>query len=454
MIEVMSALSCQLSGIDPTNPNQQCLGVDQKTGKIGFVPNGGGAIGVMDKLITMTFTMPIHTGDYISYLSQNFGITKQAYAQGVGFKQLSPFINIWVAFRNLVYLLFIIVFVVIGMFIMLRVQFDPRTVMTVQNQIPKLIIGIILVTFSFAIAGLMIDAMYIVIYFAYGVALTIPGASLGNLNPSTMQGTDVIGAFGFGNIVGVANTIAIGFASSVQSMLGITTNSQPTMAVGVVLLSRVIGVVTGPLGLLAGFAAPFVLTQALPWLIVFIIIFIAIFTALFKLWFELIKAYTFILFDIVLAPFWIISSLTPGNPAGFSLWIRAVLSNLSVFPTTIVMFLLGNLFINAFANSSPSVFFVPPLIGSAANPKLISAIVGITVILTTPAVVGMVKNAFKAPSFPLATAGAMFGAGTGVVGGTTKTTAGAISAYVLGDPLTGKLGAEGLRQSLTRKLFG
>lgn len=417
MIEVMSALSCQLTGIDPTNPNQACLGVDQKTGKIGFVENGGGAIGVMDKLITMTFTMPIHTGDYVAYLSQNFGITKQAYAQGIGFEKLSPFLPIWVAFRNLVYLLFILVFVVIGMFIMLRVQFDPRTVFTVQNQIPKLIIGIILVTFSFAIAGLMIDAMYIVIYFAYAVALTIPiqGSLLGNLNPSTMQGTDVIGAFGFSNIVGISNTIASGLGDSVRSMLGFKFDLTPLASMGII--SGVIGGISflflGPLGLAAA-AVPLAATTILPYSIAFLIIFIAIFAALFKLWFELIKAYTFLLFDIVLAPFWIISSLTPGNPAGFSLWVRAVLSNLSVFPTTIVMFLLGNLFINAFANSSPSVFFVPPLIGSAANPKLISAIVGITVILTTPAVVGMVKNAFKAPNFPLTTAGAMFGAGVGL----------------------------------------
>src|SRR3990167_9138106 len=32
MIEVMSAMSCQLSGIDPTDPKGKCLGVDQKTG--------------------------------------------------------------------------------------------------------------------------------------------------------------------------------------------------------------------------------------------------------------------------------------------------------------------------------------------------------------------------------------------------------------------------------------
>ena len=36
LIEVISATSCMITGIDPSNPNQACLGIDQKTKKIGF----------------------------------------------------------------------------------------------------------------------------------------------------------------------------------------------------------------------------------------------------------------------------------------------------------------------------------------------------------------------------------------------------------------------------------
>ena len=36
--------------------------------------------------------------------------------------------------------------------------------MTIQNQIPKIIISLILVTFSFAIAGFLIDLMWVSIY--------------------------------------------------------------------------------------------------------------------------------------------------------------------------------------------------------------------------------------------------------------------------------------------------
>ena len=107
MIEVMSSLTCQLAGVDPVNPTQKCLGI--ANGKIGPVDSTGGAVGVMGNLIAMTFTPPLHTGDYVRYLAGNFGITKPAYAQGIGFQGLSPLINIWTAFRNIAYLLFILI---------------------------------------------------------------------------------------------------------------------------------------------------------------------------------------------------------------------------------------------------------------------------------------------------------------------------------------------------------
>ena len=47
---------------------------------------------------------------------------------------------------------------------MLRIKIDPRTVMTIQNQIPRVIICIILITFSYAFAGAMIDVMWAVTY--------------------------------------------------------------------------------------------------------------------------------------------------------------------------------------------------------------------------------------------------------------------------------------------------
>ncbi|MFI5205964.1 MAG: hypothetical protein ACHQVK_03410, partial [Candidatus Paceibacterales bacterium] len=218
MIETMAALTCQLAGVDPTNPGQECLGVDQKTGKIGFVKNGGGAIGLMGSAITMLYTPPVNTGEYFHSIASNFGITKHAYAQtaplGTGFQGLQPLLGLWTAFRNIVYLLFVVAFVIIGFAIMLRVKIDPRTVMTIQNQIPKIIVGILFVTFSFAISGFLIDIMYTSIYLT-GNAIVGTDSKIPANEPDLVQNmvsstnpfaaANNIGGAGGGKGLGLAN---------------------------------------------------------------------------------------------------------------------------------------------------------------------------------------------------------------------------------------------------------
>src|SRR3990167_5915145 len=232
MIDTMSALSCQLSGIDPTNPSAQCLGVDQKTGKIGFVENGGGLVGVLSYGIASLYNLPIGTSDYVGYIAKNFKPVGKSYAQATlpnycsqqklepGICGLKPFIPIWAAARDIVYMLFVIMF---------RVHIDPRTVMTVQNQIPKIIAGIILVTFSFAIAGLLIDVMYVVIYLFYNVlsGINIPSVdvagSVSNLNPLYLQNQNTFSAIGgLGGLTKTADGIARALADVVRSFIGIT----------------------------------------------------------------------------------------------------------------------------------------------------------------------------------------------------------------------------------------
>jgi len=233
MLEVLSALNCQLTGIDPTTKNGQCLGFDQKTGKIGFLPAGnlgkgeiGGAIGGMNNMIATLYTPPAHTSDYFQNLAQNFGISKKTYAAtGTGFDSLSPLMNVWTAFRNIVYLILVVIFVIIGLAIMLRVKIDPRTVMTIQNQIPKIIVGVLLVTFSFAIAGFLIDMMWVLIYLLYGL---ISGASadiatsISGLNPSLLQGKNPLQAVG--NINDLVAPVATGSREIIQKILGINFN--------------------------------------------------------------------------------------------------------------------------------------------------------------------------------------------------------------------------------------
>lgn len=522
MVEVMLALTCQLVGIDPTTPDKQCLGMDQETGKIGFLPAGnaekgeiGGAIGGMTNMISFLYTPPIHTSDYFQNLAQNFGVTKKTYAQevGTGFDGLKPLLSLWTVFRNIVYLVFVIVFIIIGMAVMLRVKIDPRTVMTIQNQIPKIIVGILLVTFSFAIAGFLIDLMWVFIHLIFGLISGVSqdvAKNVENLNPIALQGKSPLG-MGFVDLGGLAGKVALPAVGIVQNLFGI--NPKPTdLILGGGALVDFMGFVTnffpgkspisagspfnflidlvsglgslwggfqvlklpeikatilgfgGSPGFLANlpFAIPFAtlihpfiqefLRVALPFLIIYIIIFMSLLIALFRLWFVLLMAYVYILIDVVLAPFWIMGSLIPGSPISVSGWLRNLISNLAAFPATLGMLLLGKVFMDAFKTSQNP--FTPPLIGDLGDPSMLSSLIGIGIIMMTPNVVNMLKAALKAPKVD--TGGAMkgLGAGAGVLTGTTKSGAGATSAYLIGDPLSGKKGSEGLRHALSRKIFG
>ncbi|OGH14252.1 MAG: hypothetical protein A3H50_01825 [Candidatus Levybacteria bacterium RIFCSPLOWO2_02_FULL_37_10] len=469
MLEVASGLSCLIAGVDPVNPNGKCLGPDPKTGKIGYVDNGGGAIGFMGNMITMLYTPPLHTIDYIQNLAQNFGITKPAFARladyedtpgtpadtgptvdfGTGFYAISPLMNIWTAFRNIAYMLFVLVFVIIGVAIMLRIRIDPRTVMTIQNQIPKLIIGILLVTFSFAIAGFLIDVMWIAIYLFYGMFNSIPGVDVTSLSPQNIAGTTPMGAVGLsggldiakngaeaisGMITGFFNNAFGGLfgkifggllgsvspAGGVGTLVGAGIGTVIAPGVGTLvgagignvaggIIGNIIGVGGGGISLLGGGIA-------------FLIIAIVLLWALFRVWFALLGAYIAILINIVFAPFWIIGGLVPGSKISFSGWLRSMLGNLAAFPATLVMFMLGKVFMDTitFASVSSGQAFVPPFIGNLAETKQFGALIGLGIILTIPNVVKMMKTAFNAPQMDLSSIGAAVGAGTAVPIGTGR----------------------------------
>ena len=420
MLEVMSSMVCQLSGIDPTNPSAKCLGVDRQTGKLGFVQQGGGAIGIMGGLIASTLTPPIHTRDYIAYLSNNFGLVKPTYAANqTGFSSLSPLMGTWALFRNIVYLIFVLVFLVVGIAIMLRVKIDPRTVMTIQNQIPKIIIGLVLVTFSFAIAGLLIDVMWIAIYLFINV-LSQADPSFGpaaagkvtqSLNNTTLGFVNNAGLYNNGILgvtTGAAGSVA-GIISSVFSGSGSVTQSGGSF----------LDFLTNPIGSVVG-AVFSILLQIIGGVAAFLIILIAILWAMFKLWFALLNAYIFILVDIIFAPFWIVTGLLPGGQSmGFGGWLRDMLGNLSAFPATVAMFLLGKVLIDNFGTNASAQAFLPPLIGNPASQgvSVFGSLIALGIIFTTPHVVSITKAAFKAPKIDLGPIEESIGAGQAVVGG-------------------------------------
>src|SRR5581483_10863145 len=496
MIDVLSSAACMLGGYDPVNPSQKCLGVDQTTGKIGFVQDGGGAYSVVAHMMASLYDIPAHTSDYFNDLAGNFGITKKAYAvanpnacnpalRGIGFCGIYPLLDIWSAFRNFAYFIYVLVFIGVGLAVMLRVKIDPRTVMTIENSLPRLVISLILVTFSFAISGFLIDLMYVSMYATQSIAQNIaahstPSFNLGNANIETFQSNTpmeaastlapnnsglyaYVGTIAYqlrpvvqkmlnigcdstnsaGDILScgytVLNPFAVGFdlvqggaqairskfdpssipdnstrpspadwlidtLSSVAGLgagLKIATVNIPTTVPGLDAIVSGGKLVAATAGAYAAFAGTELFLRVFaPYLLIYLVLFIAVMWAMFRLWFELVKAYIFILIDIIFSPFWMLSVAIPGEGRGFGAWLRDIVANLSAFPVTIGMFFMGKLFIGVFPTTNSTPIFLPPLIANFSNnTTVVGAIISVGIILLTPQVVLMMKSFLKAPEF-------------------------------------------------------
>lgn len=462
ILEIASALTCQVAGVDPLNPKGKCLGLDAKTGKIGYVESGGGAIGMMGGLITMTYNIPASTRDYTSNLAENFGFSKKTYAQtagkegdycernsdckseglfcnnysdgnggacqkdpsykaspvnsskelyanGIGLASLRPLFRAWETMRNIVYLLFVIIFVILGLGIMMRIKIDPRTVMTIQNQIPKITVALILVTFSYAIAGFLIDMMYLFMYVIFGIGAK--AISIQTFNPADLQNQSVINSVGgLGGIGKLAGGASWGVVDIISSLFSAGYAGKIITAIIGGIISAIAAPLTGGLSIFAGIAAGGFLGAAsgtiikiVATAIAFLIFAIALLVALFKLWLTLVKAYIFILIDVILAPFWIAFGLFPGSSIGFGAWLKDLISNLAAFPAVLGMLILAKIIMQAVKDSG-STLFVPPFIGDPGNASAFASLIGVAILLLTPQVVDLVKSAIKAPKSNLLTA--------------------------------------------------
>ena len=112
--------------------------------------------------VFMTITPPISTSSYLAYIKQNIGLGTKAFAaKGAGFTVLEPILPMWIICRNVCYLFFIIIFMVVGLMIIFRTKINPQTVIGIENALPKLVVSLLLVTFSYAIASLFVDIAFL-----------------------------------------------------------------------------------------------------------------------------------------------------------------------------------------------------------------------------------------------------------------------------------------------------
>lgn len=324
----------------------------------------GGAISVLAGLTGALYTNPPASSvEYLADLGSSLGLVKPAYAQGTGFNAFSPLLGLWKTLRDLAYLVFVIIFVVIGLMVMFRKRIDPRTVVTVQEALPKVVMTLILITFSYAIVGLLIDLMQLVNVLAINTFLKGPAGGV-IPNPSEIQKlitTNVLNlTWSF-----MDSTAKLGAAAS-----------------GVVLKGVFSGLVD---------------------LTVNLIFKIALFFIMFKIFFMLLSSYVSIVLGVILSPLQILMSALPGeknNPFG---WIKNLLADVVVFPVSLVMFLIAARF--TVPTADPWGFlgkggviglsWAPPLIGDWSAGGGVGPLLGFGIIMAIPSVGHAIKEALE-----------------------------------------------------------
>lgn len=272
-------------------------------------------------LLSLVFATnrPISGISYIKGKVEKFGIIPTVNAQnaGFGFDALEPIQDMWRASRDVAFGLFVLVAIIFAFMIMFRVKINPQTVITVQSTIPKVIFALIAVTFSYAIAGLLIDLMYVVIGISSLVLAPFSTAG-GNLDP-----TFVFNFLTFGQPLGGAQIGIFGFLMILTA----------PMFLGLVILALLVSL-TGALPGLQG-----IWLLLIPLIIVAIII---IWISIKTIW-ALFKAFANIILLTIFGPLQIAMGVLIPN-FGFSQWLRSYISHLSVFVVTGVIGYMSLLF--------------------------------------------------------------------------------------------------------------
>ncbi len=341
---------------------------------------------------------PATTTEYIAYISNNLKknhIVDSAYAAtpGMGFTGLSPVLPLWRAFRNIAYMLFAIAFVIYGIMIMFRVRIDSKTAATIQLAIPKLITTLLLITFSYAIVGLLVDISTVI------AALGIDVLRVGKIIADPISG-------GVNWASGQSKMGAVG-SFLINTLLGIIVSP---FIIFNLLLGGALGVAGALVGIVAGMLTGFGILIA-------IIIIISIIWSYFKLILKLFQCYLSVIISLIFSPIILLGNVFPGSKA-FSGWIMGIIGNLAAFPVASFFLVLSYALmmqpvVNLFGGSSAAFgvmplstgigtsLWTPPMtIPTGTNyGDLMLAAIGLGLLLMSSKYVDMVLEALKVPPF-------------------------------------------------------
>lgn len=278
---------------------------------------GGGVFALAGITNNFLYVKPVSGVMYLASVAENMGFPT-AYAQEGGFgftTALQPILSVWAAARNAAYALMTLAVVVLAFMIMFRMKISPQASVTVMSAIPRVIIGLLLITFSFAIAGFVIDMSYV-----------IQGIIAALLRSSNLISNGITGDNGW-TVIDVFNQMnnirdgIVGYGLIIMAYVFV-------LAVGA---GGLVALVTGLVG--GGVAALIIIAIAL---ILFLIAAVRIF------WIML-RTYVLILFHVIALPFAALGYVASPSGNMFTALLRSLIGNASVFVTITVTTMFAHL---------------------------------------------------------------------------------------------------------------
>lgn len=406
--------------------------------------------GFFTKIVIFPFTnMPASGVGWVYSGLQNAGfVPKTMAAEGIGFAAIKPFSNLWKIFRDLSYMILVIVLIAIGFMIMFRTKINPQTVISVENALPKIVIALILITFSFAIAGFLIDLMYVLIV----LIISVLSGGGNNFNSTQFQ-NEYIGA-GFGKLffdvtaghvwygrLGIMPVmsnallglfpwyISLGVKSIVGAIFAVFINNavlNPGVTKPVAEAANNVTAATFGVGnLIGGILHPGANALVLFVLFLFgmttffnfimsVILTGTLLLLVFRIFALLFSSYLKLLLLVIIGPFLLMFEAIPGKNV-FSTWIKGIIGNLIAFPITITIFILGYIIINSTVPAGYSDLRLPYL--GSIEPGAFKILVGVGLMILIPDLVKMTKEVLGIKDLPISIGLGTFFGGAAAVGG-------------------------------------
>jgi len=415
--------------------------------------------GFVTNLIVLPYANPPASGIYWAYSGlQNAGFVPKTHAaEGIGFAAIKPFMNIWKVFRDISYMLLVLVLIAIGFMIMFRAKINPQTVISVENSLPKIVVALLLITFSFPIAGFLIDLMYISIgiiavffsnvqnpptwfagqpqeilkrfYFSTsgGIWEYVTGVSFDNLNILKLSSSivGIIPEYLRNIVTGILAVIIppTTFLPIVTSNVGGVLNRGLNWSWFINLIKEnfkhlggqtFIGIVVIFIFLFIEIVLGIFFYNILLWIVVSIILVFTLLYLLFRIFFMLLYSYIQIILLIFFSPVILVAEMIPGKSI-FSSWVKNLLLNLATWPLLIIMILISQILLNQ--PPSQGNFWLPPFLISV-NPEYIRIIISMGILFMTPDLIRALKEMTGVKPIPLGLNFGAFTAGAGaIVGG-------------------------------------